>query len=295
MSDRRSLDLKVEDIDAARRHCRRLASSHYENFTVVLPLLNSKLRQDLANIYAYCRWVDDLADRDLPAEEILSDLDKFETMLVATVDGSPPTHPVFLALQETIERRRLKARPFYDLISAFRQDQQKKEYETFTELVDYSRRSAAPVGRLVLDCFEARSDLTEHYADATSIALQLVNFWADVPIDLDLGRIYLPRADRRRFGVSRQELEAGKVNDSFARLMSFEIERTRDWLRVGWELVDQLDFPLSLAVQLFNAGGWKVLDKIEANGYDVFSRRRTLNRRDKIILLLKGAWASLVG
>ncbi len=295
MIDCRSLDLEVEDIDAARQHCRRLASSHYENFTVVLPLLNSKLRQDLANIYAYCRWVDDLADRDLPAAEILSDLDKFEAMLDASFAGSPPPHPVFLALQETVDRRHLEAQPFYDLISAFRQDQRKKEYESFTELIDYSRRSAAPVGRLVLDCFEARSDLTEHYADATSIALQLVNFWADVPIDFELGRIYLPRQDRQRFGVRREELQAGEVTDSFIKLMAFEIERTRDWLRLGWNLVDHLNFPLSLAVQLFNAGGWKVLDKIEAAGYDVFSRRHTLNRSDKFVLFLQGAWACLAG
>ncbi len=295
MIDERALNLTVDSLEEAEAYCRRLASSHYENFTVVMPLMDKKRRQDLANIYTYCRWVDDLADRNLPKSQILVELEQFEEMLDELFAGIPAPHPLFLALAETVDRRNLSSEPFRDLISAFRQDQHKKKYQTFQELVDYSQRSAAPVGRLVLACFDAGSELNEYYADATCIALQLVNFWADVKIDLELGRIYLPREDRERFEVSVAQLEAGEVNDNFRQLMIFEVERTRDWLRVGWNLVDEVKFPLSLSVELFNAGGWAVLDKIEQHNFEVFEQRWTLSKMDKIILGLRGAWRNFVG
>lgn len=295
MIDDRSLDLTVDSLEAAKKYCRRLADSHYENFTVVMPLMDKERRQDLANIYTYCRWVDDLADRNLPKSEILADLERFESMLEALFSGADSNHPLFWALSRTVQRRDLNREPFLDLISAFRQDQDKKRYADFAELVDYSQRSAAPVGKLVLSCFDAANELTEHYAEATTVALQLVNFWADVQIDLELGRIYLPREDRERFNVTEAQLKAGEVDENFRELMAFEVERTRDWLRVGWNLVGEVDFPLSLSVELFNAGGWAVLDKLEQNNYDVFKQRWTLSKRDKIILGLRGAWRSLVG
>ncbi len=293
--ENRSLKLTVDSLEDAARYCRRLAGSHYENFTVSLPLLNRDLRQDLANIYCYCRWVDDLADRPLAPPVILSDLAKFEKMLDAVFSGSPPPHPVFWALSETVQRRSLSIIPFRDLLSAFRQDQRQFRYRSFAELVDYSRRSAAPVGRLVLACFDQQTELNQYYADLTSIALQLVNFWADIPLDLKLGRIYLPEEDRDKFKVDEKQIKDGIVDQNFRQLMSFEIERTRDWLRVGWNLSSRLTFPLSLAVELFNAGGWKVLDKLAAADYDPFQRRWTLTGYDKLWLGFKGVCRCLAG
>ncbi len=292
----RSLSQAVESRREAEKYCRRLARDHYENFTVVLPGIDRKRRQDLSNIYAFCRWADDLADEIADDAEAARQLDKFRRLLLATHEEQEHRkHPVFWALAGTIERRDLSERPFLDLISAFKQDLEKKRYEDFEELIDYCRRSANPVGRLVLAVFEQLNSKNIYYSDMTCSALQLTNFWADVPIDLDKDRIYIPLEDLERFGLCPADLQDRQATRRFRRLLEFEIMRTRDWFRVGWKLAGRVDFPLSLAVELFNAGGWSVLNKIENNSYDVFEKRWTIGKSEKFILGCRGIWRRIRG
>ncbi len=287
----RSIAATVPGRGEAEEYCRRLARGHYENFTVVLPGLNKQRRQDLSNIYAFCRWADDLADEIEDDEKAAAELDKFRNLFLDTYENRDHRrHPVFWALSETINRHDLSREPFLDLISAFEQDLTQKRYQTFEELIDYCSRSANPVGRLVLAVFDCLNEENAYYSDMTCSALQLTNFWADIPIDLDKNRIYIPLEDLERFDLYPQDLERRETGENFRRLLQFEIMRTRDWFRVGWPLAGRVEFPLSLAVELFNAGGWSVLDKIEKNSYNVFEKRWTIGTAEKFILGLRGIW-----
>lgn len=286
----RRLDRTCDSPRDARAYCRRLAGDHYENFTVTLPGLSPDTSQDLANIYAFARWADDLADESPSPAIALEQLDRFETMLEDTFDGHKNSHPVFMALSESIDRCNYSKSHFLDLISAFKQDQKRQRYSTFSELVDYCERSANPVGRLVLETFDALNERTRYYADKTCTALQLTNFWADVAIDYEIGRIYIPEEDRRRFGVDESVIAHKELTDEFRSLMAFEVERTRDWFRVGWKLIDEIGGPIALCVEMFNAGGWAVLDRLEQQNYNVFERRWTLGSRDKLCLGIRGLW-----
>jgi squalene synthase HpnC len=286
----RPLDHRTDSRREALSYCRDLAGSHYENFTVVLPGLPEDIAQDLANVYAFARWADDLADESPTGEVALERLTQFESMLETTYEEGDHSHPVFKALAVSIDRRGYEPRHFRDLLSAFKQDQNRQTYDTFRELIDYCERSANPVGRLVLETFDRHTEECRYYADKTCTALQLTNFWADVPIDYDKNRIYIPREDRDRFDVAESDLRESDPGSSFRNLMAFEVERTRDWFRVGWSLVDRVGGPLALCVELFNAGGWAVLDAIEEHDYNVLERRRTLDTTEKVLLGLRGLW-----
>ena len=183
-------------------------------------------------------------------------------------------HPVMIALSETVERYGIPIEPFELLISAFEQDQTVSEYQTFEQLLDYCKRSANPVGHLVLHVAGAFTPENVRLADATCTALQLANFWQDVARDLAIGRIYLPREDRIRFGCSDSDLRAGVFTPAFARLMKFEVERTRDLFAEGRALVARMPRALAIDVDLFSRGGLAILDAIEARGFDVLSAAR---------------------
>lgn len=207
-------------------------------------------------------------------------------MLEQLFAGEPPPHPVFRALVETVERRNLEIKPFRDLISAFRQDQTKTRYQTFKELIDYCSRSANPVGRLVLACFDAATEKNIYYSDLTCSGLQLTNFWADVAIDLDKDRIYIPAEDMRRFGVSTSQLLQRKMNDQLRNLLAFEVERTRNWLENGRNLLGKPGLFASFSIDIFNSGGLAVLDKLEQKKYTVFQQRWTIGKLDRIKIIL---------
>lgn len=270
----------------AEAYCRRLATTHYENFPVVSWLLPRRLHQHFYNIYAYCRWADDLGDETGSPERALELLAWWRGALEACYAGSA-THPVFVALSRTIDAFSIPPDPFLDLLSAFEQDQQRTEYDTFDELRDYCRRSADPVGRLVLYACQAHTPRNVAWSDSICTGLQLANFWQDVARDFDLGRIYLPREDRERFGYARGDLDARRTTPAFVELMRFEVERARGFLNAGRPLVAELPFRLQIDVELFLRGGLAILDRIERIGYRVWDERPVVTKGDAAGLLVR--------
>src|SRR5262249_29366769 len=233
----------------AHAYCSRLARSHYENFSVASLLLPRKLQRHFHAVYAYCRWADDLADEAGGGKRALDLLRWWRQELQRCYDGMP-RHPVFVALQATIRRFRIPPEPFLDLLFAFEQDQLAKRYPTFEQPKGYCRYSANPVVRLVLYLAEAFDERRAALSDSICTALQLANFWQDVARDFDLGRVYLPEEDRRRFGYSDVELQARLYTRGFAELMRFEVDRARDLLYPGFPLVREVpaQFPAPLGL-----------------------------------------------
>jgi squalene synthase HpnC len=220
---------EIPTLAQAQRYCRRLATSHYENFPVVTCLLPRRLHQHFYNIYAYCRWADDLGDEVGDRAKSLELLNWWRRKLAECYAGQP-THPVFVALRPTIREFDIPWTLFADLISAFEQDQRVTEYATFAQLADYCTRSANPVGRLVLFLCRQATEENFRWADSICTGLQLANFWQDVSRDLDMGRVYLPAEDRTRFGYSSDDLHARVTNEAFLELMKFEVDRARQYL-----------------------------------------------------------------
>ena len=272
------------DLPRARAYCRRMTIGHYENFAVASVLLPRRLLRHFHAVYAYCRWADDLADEAGGGDRALARLAWWRGELLACYEGRP-THPVLVALRPTIERFRIPPGPFLDLLSAFEQDQRVRRYQTFVQLLDYCRRSADPVGRLVLYLGEAFDETRAALSDSICTALQLANFWQDVSRDFALGRVYLPEEDCRRFGYGYDDLEARRFTPAFAELMRFEVDRTRKLFQRGRPLIDLLPSDLRIDVELFLRGGLAVLGKIEKCGYDVWARRPVVSKWDQASLL----------
>jgi squalene synthase HpnC len=274
--------------DEAIKYCARLTSEHYENFSVVTWLTPRGYRPAFRSIYAYCRWADDLGDEVGDPRRSLELLSWWRDELLAMYRGKA-RHPVMIALAETVERYGIPIDPFERLISAFEQDQSITEYATFEELLDYCQRSANPVGHLVLYVAGAFTPLNVSSADAICTALQLANFWQDVSRDLAIGRIYLPREDRYRFGYSDSSLRAREFTPAFKELMELEVGRARKLLSEGHALVTRLPGSLAIDVDLFVRGGLAILDAIEARGFDVLSGRPSLTRSTKLRLIARAA------
>ena len=273
----------------SRRYCRRLARSHYENFTVASWLLPRHLRQHMCNVYAYCRWADDLGDEAGTPNERTALLDWWKAELHACYAGQV-RHPVFIALRETIDRFQIPIDPFVDLLAAFRQDQTVTRYETLPQVLDYCRYSANPVGRLVLylgRCLDAeRARLSDHVCTG----LQLANFCQDVARDWDLGRIYIPRSECVRYRYDEGMFARREVNDAFRRLMTAQVREAEGWLRRGAPLVPMMSSGLQLATALFVEGGLAILDEIRQQEYDVWTRRPTVSRQHKLRLMARCWW-----
>lgn len=255
----------------ARAYCRHLARHHYENFHVASWLLPRPLRPHFHAVYAYCRWADDLGDETGGGRRALDLLAWWREELLRCYDGRP-RHPVMIALEPTIRRFDIPPQPFLDLLLAFEQDQAVKEYATFAQLLEYCRFSAEPVGRLVLYLLECFDEERGVLSDRICTGLQLANFWQDVSRDLDIGRIYLPAEDRRRFGYPDEDLRARRSTPAFLELMRFQVERTRDIFREGLPLVERVPPRVAGDVELFVRGGVAILEKIEQAGYDVWHR-----------------------
>jgi squalene synthase HpnC len=270
--------------DLALEYCANLTASHYENFSVVTWLTPRYLRPAFQSIYAFCRWSDDLGDEVGDPRRSLELLAWWRDELRAMYQGEA-RHPVMIALAETQREYAIPPEPFEALISAFEQDQAVSEYDTYDQLLDYCTRSANPVGHLVLYVARAFTPENAHLADFTCTALQLANFWQDVARDLEIGRIYLPRADREHFEYPDADLRALRFTPAFAALLRFEVERARDLMRQGRALVPKIPGPLAVDVDLFSRGGSAILDRIEACGFDVLSTRPKLSKWTKLGLL----------
>jgi squalene synthase HpnC len=267
-------------LSAAQRYCSRLARSHYENFTVATLLLPRRLIGHFHTVYAYCRWADDLADEAGGGANALALLAWWKGELLRCYDGTP-RHPVMVALQRTIRRFAIPPEPFLNLLVAFEQDQVVKRYETFDQLVGYCRNSANPVGHLVLYLCESFNSETAALADQVCTGLQLANFWQDVARDLDIGRVYIPAADRRQFGYSEADLSARIHNPAFAELLRFEVQRTRELFQRGFPLIERLPAEVQPDIELFIHFGLAILRKIERSHYNVWKTRPVLTGWEK--------------
>lgn len=275
----------VGGLSLARSYCARVARSHYENFTVASVLLPRKLLPHFHAVYAYCRWADDLADETAGGEESLRLLAWWRRELLAVYDGRP-THPVMVALRETVRTFSIPPEPFLDLLVAFDQDQRKKSYATFDELLGYCHNSANPVGQLVLHLFECHDDDRARLSDEVCTGLQLANFWQDVARDRAIGRVYLPEDDRRRFGYSDDDLRAGRFTPAFAEMLRFEVDRTRGYFERGKALLPLIPRRVRIDVDLFIRGGEAILSAIEAQGFDVWKVRPRVSKWQKARLLI---------
>lgn len=268
-------------------YTRWLATHHYENFHVVSLLLPRRLHQDFYNVYAFCRWADDLGDETGDPRESLRLLEWWRAELRALFASHPPSHPVFVALAETIRRHDLPIEPFDDLIDAFVQDQTVTRYRDWDHVLDYCRRSANPVGRLVLMICGYRDEERFRLSDATCSALQLANFWQDVAVDLEKNRIYLPQDLLARHGCPEQDLIARRATPAFRRAMAEAVDYAQALFEQGLPLARMVDRRLALDIDLFSRGGMKVLAKIRAQDYDVLSRRPAISKTERALLLLE--------
>lgn len=275
-----------KNVSAAYDFCQGLANSHYENFPVASRLLPKRLRRHVAALYAFARIADDFADEPEYEGVRRERLEDWREQLAGAGAGTP-RHPVFLALGNTLKELDLPRELFDDLLSAFLQDLEKKRYATFDEVLDYCRRSANPVGRIVLMIHGFRDQERLSYSDAICTALQLTNFWQDLSVDLKKDRIYIPEEDMRANSYSEADLRMGVVNENFRNLMRFELKRTRALFEQGRPLAESLPWPLSWEIRLTWLGGTQILRRIRRQGCDTLSRRPTLTNWDWIPLLVR--------
>ena len=277
-------------LQQALDYCRNLAETHYENFHVATWFLPKALRPHFHVIYAYCRISDDLGDEVPDRSAALALLDLWGRELDACYDGRA-RHPVFVALGETIRTCGIPKEPFADLLAAFRQDQTVTRYETMDDVFGYCRNSANPVGHLVLyACGEAGADVREEnfrLSDLTCTALQLANFWQDVRVDFAKGRVYLPQADMRAFGVTDATIKQGIATPEFRALMRYEVDHARALFERGLPLIGRVNRELAIDLDLFSRGGLEILRAIERQGYDVLSARPAISKRTKLSLALR--------
>ncbi len=267
----------VPSMAEAELFCANLAKTHYENFPVVSWLLPRRLHQHFYNLYAFCRWADDLADEVGDPSRALELLAWWRGELLDSYAGQV-RHPVFVALRQTILQFAIPPEPFSDLISAFEQDQTVCEYETFDQLVDYCRRSANPVGRLVLRLGECDTPQNVAWSDSICTGLQLANFWQDVARDAVIGRTYLPREDRLQFGYTDDLLKLRSSTPEFTALLKHEVERAGACLRAGLPLVAAVPSWLQLEIDLFIHGGLLILQGTKTMHFRVWERRPRVSK-----------------
>ncbi|WP_151447546.1 squalene synthase HpnC [Lacisediminimonas profundi] len=265
-----------------------MSVEHYENFPVASVLLPSRLRPAVEAIYNFARSADDVADEgDASPAERLAGLARYREGLDRIQQGMPPGSPMFAALQNAVIEHSLALQPLRDLLSAFEQDVVTTRYPDHDTVLDYCRRSANPVGRLMLALYGQQDDESLRQSDAICSALQLINFLQDVAIDLRKQRIYLPQEDLQRFGVTQQQMADGEVDQRWRALMRFEVERSRALMLAGAPLAKRLPGRIGWELRLVVQGGLRILEQIEAAGFDVFRQRPKLGKTDWAVLLFR--------
>jgi squalene synthase HpnC len=280
----------------ARQYTRRLGRGHYENFLVASWLLPRRLHQPFFDVYAYCRWADDLGDEVGDPAASLELLDWWEEELGRSLQGRA-RHPVLIALGATIAEFDLPDQPFRDLLRAFRQDQTKTRFADWGQLLDYCRYSANPVGRIVLALGGYRDAERQRLSDFTCTGLQLANCWQDVERDWrEKGRLYIPRDLLAAHGLSEDDVAARRFDDRYRALMRDLVERTRQLFARGLPLAGMVSPELRVDIELFSRGGIAVLDAIAAAGYNTLEFRPVVRRSTQMRLLgraLLGRWLGL--
>ncbi|MBI3140626.1 MAG: squalene synthase HpnC [Rhodocyclales bacterium] len=267
-----------------------MAVDHYENFPVASILLPRHLREPVAAIYWFARRADDIADEgEATDEERQRELTRFRAELDAIESGGDTDDPLFIRLRQAIAAHRLPLAPLRDLLDAFGQDVVKKRYRDFAELMDYCRRSADPVGRLLLHLFGAANPRNLARSDAVCSSLQLINHWQDIALDWKKGRVYLPQDELARFGIAEAQIGEGRWDAGWAAMMDFQIDRARAMMIEGSALVHGLPGRLGLELRLIVASGFRMLDKLQRARGDVFRRRPVIAAADWPGILLHAA------
>ncbi len=288
--------MKHLQTDLAYEHCRKIALGHYENFPVGSLLVPSNKRKYIYSIYAFARFADDIADSDsIEKIEKLRELEVLEGELSKIEDSQvqeflPKTELIFVALADTIKQLKISIHEFRDLLSAFKQDSEGKDYQTFEQLIDYSSRSANPIGHLVLNVFGYGKKENEdmfRLSDKICTALQLTNFWQDVSRDLKIGRVYVPEELMRNHNYSLEELMMMNENENFRNLIRELCERTAVLFNEGEKLSEMTEGRLKLELRATMNGGRMILKKIHDLNYNVLSRRPELSAIDKISIMIK--------
>jgi squalene synthase HpnC len=284
--------------DEACAYTMALATGHYENFSVISRLVPRDLRPHFASVYAFCRWADDLGDETGDPAKSTELLTWWRDELDQCYAGEP-RHPVFVALQPTIHQFSIPAKPFEDLIDAFEQDQRVGRYQTWDQVIDYCRRSANPVGRLVLYLSGYREEARQELSDATCTALQLVNFWQDVRRDIiERDRIYVPADALTQHSLSHEDLIAhvkGEREIDARPVIRELVDRTWPLFETGRKLWPMIEGPTRSSVKLFTHGGEHIMKRIEQIDYRTLDRRPTLTKFSKALLVLKALAGRVVG
>lgn len=266
--------------------------SHYENFPVISYLIKKELRKHTAIIYQFARQADDIADEgNFQPEQRLKLLNEYENSLINCLNGKAE-NGFWFALNNTIKEKHLSKENFLDLLKAFKQDVTKKKYENYNELLDYCKKSANPVGRIILELHGIKDKNAFKFSDDICTALQLTNFYQDVSIDFQKDRIYIPKEEMQQYKVEEHFFEIKENNSKFQALIKFEVERVEKLFINGRNLLRYLPFMLKIQILLTIKGGEAILEKIKKNNYDVLNKRPTLTKIDfaKIALaaLIKG-------
>lgn len=265
-----------------------MSVNHYENFPVASILLPARLRPAVQVIYAFARSADDLADEgDADAATRLASLQAYEQELDLIASDAAPQTPLFLQLKSVVDDYTLPIQPFRDLLSAFKQDVVTTRYADFPTLLDYCRRSANPVGSLMLHLYGQATPNNLQESDAICSALQLINFLQDIAIDWEKRRIYLPQDDMQRFAVSAEDIQARQTDIQWRALMAFQVQRAKQMLLDGAPLATRLPGRIGWELRLVVQGGLRILERIEQENYDVFRRRPTLGKSDWLLLVIR--------
>ena len=271
-------------IFSAHRASQHVAAAHYENFPVASLLVPRPLRAAVLAIYRFARAADDAVDEgDHAPAQRLKALDEFERALDEIEAGETP--PAWHDLASTIAVHALPVALFRDLLSAFRQDVGTARYANYADLLDYCRRSANPIGRLLLHLYGAATQSNLIHADAICTALQLINFWQDIESDWQRGRVYLPAEDMARFDIRERQIAERICDERWRAMIDFQTARTRGLLESGRPLVGALPWRLGLELSGVLAGGHRILDGIEAARGDIYRHRPQLTRTDWAIVI----------
>lgn len=265
----------------------KLSKDHYENFPVASFLIPNNYRKDIAIVYWFARTADDIADEGIVPPEIrIERLNQFEAQFRRALNkNSEDTN--FNRLAETIINHKIPENYFFDLLSAFKQDVDKNRYENFPELLDYCRRSANPVGRILLEIFKISDQEAINCSDKVCTALQLTNFYQDTIIDYEKGRIYLPEDEMKMFMVTEKMFELKENNPNIKALLKHNIDRTQQLFDEGREIINYLSGRFKYEILWTISGGEKILSKIRKNDFNVFNYRPVLTKIDFVTLLFK--------
>jgi squalene synthase HpnC len=278
------------------RHGNPINTGHYENFPVASIILPRRLRQPIRAIYAFARAADDIADEgEAAAEQRLAQLQVFRSKLHALERGEVLDDPIFGPLGAAIRTHGLGFQPCHDLLDAFSQDCAKTRYGHFGEVMDYCRKSANPVGRLLLMLYGDRDEKHLAWSDGICSALQLINFLQDVALDYRKGRIYLPQDEMARFGISERQIAEGRVDGLWQQFMKTQIERARRMLKAGSPLGLALKGRIGVEMRLIILGGERILHKLSESRGDMFNQRPALTLTDWLAMLRGALWPKRPG